>query len=167
MVELYANHPFREVPVNDLPNWKQAGILRWSPVDMEVKDSWAIERGYVVNTPIYVPKQGQTDELEGYIVAMVTTPSGSEFWIWQAGNLASGPITKLRHEQVKFAFALHAAWVPSIAPRDAKYKVDLRQDMDINKPEYGLPDWIKEIFENDIYPEFDDLATAKAVRKRS
>ncbi|AOW99970.1 hypothetical protein BJP34_11350 [Moorena producens PAL-8-15-08-1] len=156
LVELYANHPFREVQVNDLPNWKPSGILRWSPVDMEVKDSWAIERGYVVNTPIYVPKQGQTDELEGYIVATVTTPSGSEFWIWQAGNLAAGPITKLGHEDVKFALSLHSAWVPSIAPRDAKYKVDLRQDMDINKPEYFLPDWIKEIFEKDIYPEFED-----------
>ncbi len=156
LVELYANHPFRKVPVDDLPQWKESGILRWSPVDMEVKDSWAIERGSVVNTPIYVPKQGQTDELEGYIVAMVTTPSGSEFWIWQAGNLAHGPITKLHHEEVKFAFALHTAWVPSIAPRDASYKVDLRQDMDINNPHYFLPDWIKEIFENDIYPEFDD-----------
>ncbi|NEO02172.1 MAG: hypothetical protein F6K50_44450 [Moorea sp. SIO3I7] len=52
--------------------------------------------------------------------------------------------------------SLHSAWVPSIAPRDAKYKVDLRQDMDINKPEYFLPDWIKEIFEKDIYPEFED-----------
>ena len=156
LVKLYGEHDFRSVDVDDLPDWKEAGILRWSPVDMEVKDSWAIERGYVVNTPIYVPKQGQSDELAGYIVAMVTTPNGSEFWIWQAGNLALGPVTKLRHEQVKFAFALHSAWVPSITPRKANYQVDLRKDLESNKPEYLLPDWIKEIFENDIYPEFDD-----------
>ena len=154
LVKLYADHPFRTVPVDDLPNWKEGGILRWSPVDMAVKDSWIIERGSVVNTPIYVPKQGQTDELEGYIVAMVTTPNGSEFWMWQAGDLAAGPIAKLSHEEVKFAFPLHSAWVPSIAPRNASYKIDIRTDMDIDKPEFLLPDWIKKIFEHDIYPEF-------------
>ncbi len=154
LVKLYGDHDFRSVDVDDLPDWKESGILRWSPVDMKVKDSWPIERGFTVNTPIYVPKKGQTNELEGYIVAMITTPTGSQFWIWEAGNLARGPITKLSHKKVKFAFALHSAWVPSIAPRAANYKVDIRQDMDIHDSKYSLPDWIKEIFENNIYPEF-------------
>ena len=155
LVELYANHPFRNVPVDDLPSWKEAGILRWSPTDMEVKDFWAVPRGTSFTTPIYVPKQGQSNELEGYVVAMLTVSSGeSEFWIWQAGNLAAGAIAKLGHPDVQCGFPLHSAWVPEIAPRNSAYKVDLRSDTDINKHKH-LPGWIRDIFENDIYPAFD------------
>lgn len=154
LVELYADYPFRKVPVEELPSWKPAGILRWSPSEMEVKDSYAIPRGTAFLTPVYVPKQGQTSDLEGYVVAMLATPQGSQFWIWQAGNLAAGPVAKLRHPDVKFAFPLHSAWVPEIAPRTAAYKVDLRSDINADNYKH-LPNWIKDIFENDIYPAFD------------
>lgn len=156
LVELYADHPFRNVPIEDLPSWKGAGVMRWSPSDMEVKDSWTAPRGNCVTTPVYVPKKGQTSELEGYLLAMVSTPEHSEYWIWQAGNLAAGPVAKLRHPEVKFAFPLHSAWTPEIAPRTSAYKVNLRSDIEDRHKGYSfLPGWIKDIFEKDIYPRFD------------
>ncbi len=156
LVKLYEHHEFREVPIEDLPRWKEAGVMRWSPGDMEVKDFWAAPRGTCVTTTVYFPKLGQNNELEGYLVAMVSTPEYSEFWIWQAGNLAAGPVAKLRHPEVKFAFPLHAAWIPEIAPRTSTYKVDLRSDLNVYDPKYSfLPGWIKDIFENDIYPAFE------------
>ncbi len=162
LVELYHyddedHRELRQVEAHALPDWRESGILRYSPVDMKVKDSCPVERGYGVNTPVYVPKKGQKDELEGYIIAMVSTPNRdypSQFWIWKAGKLCDGPIAKLSHKDVKFAFPLHSAWIPSIAPRTAKYKVDIRQDMDIDDADYRLPEWIKKIFRHHIYPKF-------------
>ena len=156
LVKLYADHEYRTVPVEDLPRWKGAGVLRWSASELKVVDSGAVPRGYVVNTPLYVPKANQSNELEGYLVAMVSAPEGSQFWIWQAGDLAAGPIAKLNHPDVKFSFPLHSAWSPSIAPRSSSYKINLRDDMDVYKTEYFLPHWVKRIFEEVIYPAFDD-----------
>lgn len=155
LIELYGLHPFREVPIYEIPASKPAGILRWSPVEMKVTDFYAVEPGFLVTSPIYIPKEGQTHELEGYIATMVTTPTGSEFWLWQAGNLKGGPIAKLRHKEVKFAFSLHSAWSPKIAPRNSDYKVNVREDMNASDSKYFLPGWIKEIFEKYIYPEFE------------
>ena len=154
LVELYAHHPFRNIPTDELPRWKPSGVLRWSPPDMEVKDFWTAPRGTCITTPAYVPKRGQENELEGYLLAMVSTPERSEFWIWQAGDLAAGPVAKLHHPDLKFAFPLHSAWIPEIAPRTSSYKVDLRSDTKANNFSH-LPAWIREIFENDIYPAFD------------
>ncbi len=174
LVKLYSaegteNLEYRHVVPDDLPQYEEtrSGILRWdtnsnypgNDPDLSTRsepiDYNHVDRGTAVYTPVFVPKKEQPKHSSGYIVAMVHTPTRSEFWVWDAYSLQDGPVAKMYHDDVKFAFPLHATWIPSISTENSEYRNEIREYFKADDSKYDLPQWLKDIFDGSIYPQFD------------
>ena len=79
--------------------------------------------------------------------------SGCEIWIFDAANLAQGPITRLGHPDYNVAFTLHTAWTQTANERTATYQVNVREDL--SDTVAGMSAEIQNMFENSVYPHFE------------
>ncbi len=166
--KLYKDYKYREVPNEDLlklldrQEGKPACLLRLDTQEMKIADSYVFlseidadntAQGYMINSPQFVPRAGGNgDSTDGYIVCTIYFKNSSQIWIFDAKNLAGGPVCKLSHPELQFGFTLHTAWLPEVAKRTAGYSVPVEDDYkDLvakKKPE------IQELFEKEIYPHF-------------
>jgi carotenoid cleavage dioxygenase-like enzyme len=154
--DLYADHPYRHVPVNEIPNENvPPSLIRVDPSGPTIIDSWSFPPGRLCLSPQWVP--GGT---EGYLVcSMVSddteTPgsSGCEIWIFDASNLAQGPLTRLGNPDYNVPFTLHTAWTPQATERTASYTVSVRAEL--TEVVSGMSTTIQTMFENSVYPHFE------------
>ena len=95
----------------------------------------------------------------GYIVCTVWFGNSYEIWIFAAWDLKQGPQWKLSHPSLNFGLTLHAVWLPTIADRQARYNVPVRQDYQDLVEQFPYPPEIKkeiqELFDNEVYPHFE------------
>ena len=96
--------------------------------ELQVIDRFVMPVGYVGLSPTFVPKSnGNIDE--GYLVVFVVNDRADEVWIFDAADLASGPICRLGHTKLDFGFTLHTAWVPELIDEPSRsYMVDRNID---------------------------------------
>jgi carotenoid cleavage dioxygenase-like enzyme len=155
--DLYADYPYQLVPRSEVLRRAEAGIpaclFRLSTESMEIADYYPLPAGHLVLSPQFVPRGNGEDSTAGYLVCTVFTPTRSEIWVFDAQNLAHGPLCKLHHPSFVFAFTLHTAWLPEIGPRQANYSIGVREDYDYlvrqKSPE------IQKLFEQEVYPHFE------------
>jgi carotenoid cleavage dioxygenase-like enzyme len=124
IVDMYANHPQRVVPLGDLPRQATpAQITRLDHDSMTIGDSFAFPIGHLPMSPTFVPRtNGGPDE--GYVVCIVLGPEADEVWIFDGSSLSRGPVARLRHPQLDVGFSLHTAWMPDLVPsRKDGYRV--------------------------------------------
>ncbi len=129
VVDLYANHPYREIALQDLHGGRPATLFRFDTLNMKLADAWTFPPGRFGSSPTFVPSPRG-----GYVVCTVVaddrdTPrsSGHELWIWDATRLHSGPIARLGHPDLALGFTLHSAFLPDLDAAHP-YRVDPRQD---------------------------------------
>ena len=155
---LYADYPYRTVPLDELPtDGRPATLFRLDTETMTVVDRYALPDGRIALSPQHVPRAGATDETEGYIVCVVISDdwetkgsSGDELWIFDAANLAQGPLARLGHRSLNLPFTLHTAWMAAAPERTAIYRVDVPTDL---APEVEKLDAsAQEIFTQSVYP---------------
>lgn len=159
--ELYADHPYREVPLAELPGGSMPGTLVRVEADTaEIVDSYDFPTGRVALSPTFVPRPGSdAEDAAGWIVCTVMsddtdTPgsTGDELWVFDALDLAQGPLARLGHPELDLPFTLHTAWTPGAAPRTSGYSVDVREDHE------GEVAWldaeIQAVFEDVVYPHW-------------
>jgi len=154
--DLYAGHPYRHVPLSEIPNENvPPSLIRVDPTGPTIMDSWSFPPGRLCLSPQWVP--GGT---EGYLVcSMVSddteTPgsSGCEVWIFDAGNLAQGPLTRLGNPDYNVPFTLHTAWTPQAADRTASYTVSVRDEL--AEVVSGMSAEIQAMFETSVFPHFE------------
>ncbi len=102
----------------------------------------------------------------GYLLAGVVTDiaqtedsSGHEYWIFDAGNLAAGPICKLGHKSLNNSVLFHTVFLTSddeaeLNKKDVVYNVDLKDDYPVQEHyEWGTE--VSSTFNEIIYPYFD------------
>jgi len=102
----------------------------------------------------------------GYVIAGVVTDqaageksSGHEYWLFDAENLAQGPICKLGHESLNNSTLFHTVYIPDdvakkLDQKEKSYHVPLREDY----PKEELEKWdvnVLESFKDVIWPYFD------------
>ncbi len=136
VVDAYRGYPHRTVPVHALPHNVTPELVRVDAPSAEVVDRFTFPGGVLPNSPQYVPSAAGEEELDGYIVCTAVgagvrrTSSGDEFWVFEAGNLAKGPVCKLGHPSLDFALTLHTTWLPQLrdlgASADASTEVASR-----------------------------------------
>ena len=134
--DLYANYPYRKVPLASLPTTpKQGTLFRLDVVTMKIADAYRVPAGRILSSPQFVPRAGKTGTREGYLVCSMvsddlswTGSSGDEFWIFDAANLAQGPLCRLAHPDLDLGFTLHTTWMDAIAKRTATYRIPVRDD---------------------------------------
>ena len=78
--------------------------------------------------------------------------SGDELWIFDAADLARGPLCRLGHPDLDFGFTIHTTWAPAIAPRTSPYRVRARDDYAAAVA--SLPPELQAVFEAEVYPRF-------------
>ena len=102
----------------------------------------------------------------GYVIAGIVADqaagersSGHEYWLFEADNLAKGPVCKLGHESLNNSTLFHTVYIPSaaeaqLAQKPVSYHIPLREDY----PRQELENWeacVLQSFEEVIWPYFD------------
>lgn len=158
--QLYADHPYREVPLDELPDGAPATLVRVDADTARIVDHYVFPVGRAALSPTYVPRAGSTGPTDGYLVLAVIsdddqTPgsSGDEFWVFDAGDLQAGPVARLGHDALRLPFTLHTLWVPTVAPHTASYAVDVRADHE--EAVAKLSPELQDLFEAAVYPHFE------------
>ncbi len=155
----YAQHPHRNVSIADLPfeEGRPASLLRFEPDAGGIVDGYAFGPGRFISSPQFVPRPGAADDGDGYVVLTVVsddtqTPgsSGDEFWVFDAADLAGGPLCRLGHPELNLPFTLHTTWLETLEPRQAAYAVDARTDLEPRMD--GLSPELRALFETDVFP---------------
>ncbi|MDJ0618690.1 MAG: carotenoid oxygenase family protein [Calothrix sp. MO_192.B10] len=158
--QLYKDYKYRAVPTEELLRLADTGIpaqlyrIYTSDESLKIGDRYEFPNGYMVNSAQFIPRGDiQGDSTDGYIFCAVLSGIGNEIWIFDAQDLASGPLCQLSHPSLDFGFTIHTAWLAEIAPRNASYHIGVRQDyQDIVKQRSKD---IQELFEQEIYPHFE------------
>ncbi len=153
--DLYLDYPHRLVALETILEMGSTGrpsaIHRIDTASMTFADSYVLPDGVMAGSLQFVPRgAGPTD---GYLVGTIYTDAATELWIFDAADLARGPIAKLASPQWKIGFSLHTAWTPTVEARTAPYAVSARQE--IAEPVARLSSELAQRFEADLYPRFD------------
>lgn len=145
--------------------------------------SYLCPRGWSMLSPTFVPRRGGTGPRDGYIVCLahsadsVPRPagtSGEEVWIFDARDITAGPLCRLGHPELDFAFTVHSTWVPELRPSPRDYRVSVANDLDLTclaRRSFGqLAFWdlfaaaiagamqhsaVNQLFADDVLPHFD------------
>lgn len=172
--KLYADYPhrklsldvIREVTEKELP----FSMTRVNTTTMEPEDYYQCAQNTFIRGVQFVnrkaPNPSLPEELDGYLFCPVQvgnltdqrpTKYSSEFWIFDAADIAQGPICKMKNQDVKFAFTLHTSWIPSAKTSDQEYRISTKEDYDevIRELELGVDrQFLEEFFEENVYPHF-------------
>ncbi len=160
--DAYLDHPYREVAIEDIPaEGVNPSIVRVRTETLTIEDSYTFPDGRLASSPQFVPREGSTGQSDGYLLCTMLSDdtdtvgsSGCEVWIFDATNLAQGPLTRLGNLGLNVPFTLHAAWMPEMSPRTSSYKIDVRSDIEDLVDRHSTE--IRTMFEYQVYPHFDD-----------
>ncbi|WP_224189691.1 carotenoid oxygenase family protein [Nannocystis pusilla] len=103
--------------------------------------SYTAPKGWSLLSPNFIPRRGgPRHPRDGYIAVLAhaseTVPrtrgsTGEEVWLFDAEDITRGPVVRLGHPQLDFAFTIHGSWVPTLTPSRRDYQVDIRGDLDL------------------------------------
>jgi len=164
----YKNVDARQVPLEDMVGGKgfhhNNSICRVTTKDFAIADSYVFPDRTLLYTIATLDSKDQAGA--GYVIAGVVTDraageqsSGHEYWIFNASNLAKGPICKLGHESLNNSTLFHAVYIPTtvakkLDQKKVSYQIPIRADY----PKEELEKWdisVLECFEDVIWPLYD------------
>ncbi|MCY1061365.1 carotenoid oxygenase family protein [Nannocystis sp. SCPEA4] len=103
--------------------------------------SYTAPKGWSLLSPNFIPRRGGPRHArDGYVAVLAhaseTVPhthgsTGEEVWLFDAEDITRGPVVRLGHPQLDFAFTIHGSWVPTLTPSRRDYQVDIRGDLDL------------------------------------
>jgi hypothetical protein len=170
--DLYKDYPNRIVPADEMLKLTQkgipCGITRVNAATMEPDDYYQFDFDTFPRSVQFVPRTPKSTvipaSVDGYIFCTIQTknppdsPNGyrSEFWLFDAMNVAQGPICKLSNSEIQFCFTLHSTWLANDDDFDLKYNVSIKEDYDevINGLPFVDKQIVEHIFEKEVYPNF-------------
>lgn len=138
---------------------------------MTATDYYLFPKGYYMWSLQFVPRskrdQNKPESLDGYILCTVmgekrTVGSDSEYfseiWLFDAADLKSGPVCKLHHEKLIFAFTIHSVWVPNAQETtQPNYKLNTQSDYNdmVSKIlRRKLRRRVQKLMDDHVYPHF-------------
>ena len=134
VAEAYEHYPNRRFTNDSLPQADQpSALVHMDCLSMNLADAYQFPSDCVMRTPQFMARPNSTSQDDGYIFTAVVRShptygigNGKEIWIFDAQNLAQGPLAILGHPQLNFATTNHALWVAEIGPRPADaYKANV------------------------------------------
>jgi carotenoid cleavage dioxygenase-like enzyme len=144
--DLYKDAADRILSVEDLLLYTAKGIPQ-TLVQMDCESMQPISHfqfpyGTYIRSLHFIPRPERKEEdrdvmpeLDGYIFCTVQVPQTadtyrSEYWVFDAAKIASGPECKLYFNGIQFCFTLHTAWMENAEPYSLDYNVDVKGDYD-------------------------------------
>jgi hypothetical protein len=175
----YKDVETRQVPLEELVGGE--GIHHNNSICRITTEKFAIADAYVFPDRVLLytiaTLGSKNQEGTGYVIAAVVTDrtageesSGHEYWLFNASDLAKGPICKLGHESLNNSTLFHALYIPKIVAknldeRKVSYRVPIREDY----PKEELKKWdnsVLECFEDVIWPLYDHSDPAATQQAR-
>lgn len=132
--DLYKAYPHRITPLAEIDAMAAQGgrpacIVRIDTRTMTIADSLVLPTGTMVSSLQFVARPGTpVGSREGWLLCVIFTAERLELWILDASNLQAPPC-KLVADELVVGFSLHTAWLPALAPRTARYQVELEADL--------------------------------------
>jgi carotenoid cleavage dioxygenase-like enzyme len=170
---LYKDYKHRKISLDLIKKLTEKelpfGMTRLNVETMEPEDYFQFDKNIFPRGVHFVPKKTPTPnvlpDLDGYLVSPIQvgnstiapTAYSSEFWIFDAQNISKGPICKLTHPKIKFAFTLHTSWIPEINDSEQEFIIPVKSDYDevLKNLELGLDrKFLEAFFAKNVYPHF-------------
>ncbi len=127
IVEMYRDHPYRVVPVEELPKEEiPSTLVCLEMAGMSERSSWAAPLGTFVQSPAYVPDEHGGD---GWVVAFLQHRDKTELLVFDALDLAKGPVAVASAPGLKQSFQVHSGYLAEIKSRDAGYRRSFAADL--------------------------------------
>jgi hypothetical protein len=164
----YKNVDARQVPLEEMVGGEgfhhNNSICRVTTKDFAIADAYIFPDRTLLYTIATLDSKNQAGS--GYLIAGIVTDmaageqsSGHEYWIFNASNLAKGPICKLGHESLNNSTLFHAVYIPKtvakkLDQKGVSYQIPIRADY----PKEELEKWeysVLECFEDVIWPLYD------------
>lgn len=125
MRALYEEYEGRAVPLDAVDRLVRQGgmpstLMCVDLESFEVCDRYTFAPGVALSSPQFVPARADADDDRGgWVTTVVWTQEAAFLWVFDAADLARGPIAELALPVL--GFSLHSAWLPTIAstPRAA------------------------------------------------
>lgn len=146
-------------------------IVRQNTQSMELEDWFYFPHDHYLRSLQFVPKNsvlppGLSLALHGYLVCTVlvqldVADPGSfvrQIWLFDAAQLAAGPVCRLGHPDLSFAFTIHSAWLPNPQRVDPAWDYDLRQDYGEVLATFrnqGFAEEIRAFMEEEVFPRVE------------
>ncbi len=165
----YKDYRYRAIVVNQLLDpqlHRPSCLFRVDTEQMAIADSYQFPLrsaeeedwdGHICGSPQFIPRRdGSNHQTDGYILCSVVSEQAKEVWIFDAANLAQGPLCCLMHPQLDFGFTLHTTWLSHVHPRTSTYKVKVEQDYQplLDRLPGAIKPLIQKLFNEQIYPHF-------------
>jgi carotenoid cleavage dioxygenase-like enzyme len=127
IVQMYADHPYRVVPVEELPRQEIPSTLVCIVAEtMTEHSAWAAPLGSFVQSPAYVPDPQGGD---GWVVAFLQHRDRTEIVVFDALDLAKGPVAVAGAPGLKQSFQVHSGYIDSLPAGDAAYRRSVKVDL--------------------------------------
>jgi hypothetical protein len=127
LVELYRDHPYRVVPVEELPKKSVPSSLVCIDLDtMSEQSSWSFPEGTFGQAACFVPdKQGGN----GWTLCFVQYTDHTELQVFDALNLGKGPVAIATAPGFKQSYQVHSGWMPMIRSQNTGYSRSFAADL--------------------------------------
>jgi len=162
---LHETHPDRLVPSEAMLERLASrdpipgALFRLDHKSMEIVDRYELPAGAFPSSPQYVPRRGEQPDparVEGWFLCTVFPPDRAgqpvpaELWIFDAANLAGGPICTLDTGTTRFGYSLHSAWCDEgeVQERVAEYAVPPEDLLS------GMDEPVKSFLADEVIPRF-------------
>ncbi|MBF2034676.1 MAG: carotenoid oxygenase family protein [Leptolyngbyaceae cyanobacterium T60_A2020_046] len=174
MASMYRRYKYRQMPLQQVVNAASSrtalpALCHLDTTTMKIVDNYVFPQGHFGNSPQFIPRGDSGDQTDGYITCVVFadylpgispdhpnhgSPT-SQIWIFDAQNLAQGPVCKLGfpEEAEQLGLTIHTTWVPEILPRTASYHIPIQADYDPLIKD--SPEMVKRLFRHHVYPHFE------------
>jgi hypothetical protein len=164
----YKDVAARQVPLEEMVGGEgfhhNNSICRITTENFAIADAYVFPDRVLLYTIATLDSKNQ--DSAGYVIAGVVTDqvaseksSGHEYWIFNASDLAKGPICKLGHESLNNSTLFHAVYIPKVVAkkldqREVSYQIPIREDY----AKEELEKWdnsVLECFEDVIWSLYD------------
>ncbi|NNJ89486.1 MAG: hypothetical protein HKP53_08790, partial [Eudoraea sp.] len=171
--DLYSDYPHRIIPVKEMIEMNKQCIpyclSRQNTETMTLEDCFVFEFNQNLRSMQFIPRRGSGNsvdpQMDGYIFCtMIVGPANMELdeysreiWIFDAADLEAGPVCKLSHPDMNYAFTIHSAWIEECVSQVTPYKVNVEEDLQylINKMKAKNKKFFTEFMTKNVYPHFD------------
>ncbi|MEL6538743.1 MAG: carotenoid oxygenase family protein, partial [Bacteroidota bacterium] len=178
--ELYKDYPNREVSIEKMEELCKTGVpiglarVDHSAPKLKIDDFYLFEEKHYIRSIQFIPRDTRNEAIpedqDGYILCTVTVPVNlaegqyrSEVWLWDASDLAKGPVCKLQNDKFRFAYTFHSVWIEKAEETHPPTQIDVIDDIDDQVLMIGNParqNRVEEFMDEYVYPHFADQENA-------
>ncbi len=164
---MYKDYPNRQIPVEEILKVTEkempSCMSRLDTATMTATDYYQCDPYVYFRSIQYLPGKPDMPDAREFLFTTVQNgriqPDGSvnyrgEYWIFDANDLASGPICTMHNPDVAFCFTLHSCWLPEAKSNNIEYQVSIRKDFATLIKDLPERDQIEKFFNDNVYPYF-------------